>query len=217
MISQNEKLKKLCTPGLKITIELGGLSDKAPSIVIGGDFTKSLIVKGPMVHHADKSLWGEYIYPGNEATVRYIYDGIASGFKTEVIRMISAPDRLLFLKYPKRIESYNLRRHKRVSCFMEAKIEVEKTQSVAVLEDLSTSGCCISYITDKKLPAPEIGDEIKVYCPYFTENESTFIPCKIKRSTTDTRKTILGMTFEKPSPEILIKIQDYVATILYHS
>lgn len=217
MISQKEKLKAACTPGLKITIELGGLSDKAPTIVVGGDFIKSLIVKEPMVHHADKSLWTEYMYPGNEATIRYIYEGIASGYKTEVIKMINSPDRLLFLKYPKIIESYNLRRHKRISCFMEAKLNFGEEKAVAVLEDLSTSGCCISYIQDKKYPDPEIGDEMKVFCPYFTENEATFIPCKVQRCTKDSRKTVLGMTFEKPSPEILIKIQDYVATILYHS
>lgn len=217
MISQKEKLRAACTPGLKITIELGGLNDKAPTIVVGGDFTKNLIVKEPMVHHADRSLWAEYLYPGNEATVRYIYEGIASGYKTEVVRMISAPDRLLFLKYPKRIESYNLRRHKRISCFMEAQLGFGDEKAVAVLEDLSTSGCCISYIQDKKFPAPEIGDELKVFCPYFTENGTTFIPCKVQRCTQDSRKTVLGMTFEKPSPEILVKIQDYVATILYHS
>ncbi|ACS81028.1 PilZ domain-containing protein [Maridesulfovibrio salexigens] len=217
MISQKEKLKAACTPGLKITIELGGLNDKAPTIVVGGDFIKSLIVKEPMVHHADKSLWSEYMYPGNEATIRYIYEGIASGYKTEVIRMISSPDRLLFLKYPKRIESYNLRRHKRVSCFMEAQIELGERKNTAVLEDLSTSGCCVSYITDKNYPDPEIGDKMNIYCPYFAENGTNFIPCKVQRCTKDSRKTILGMTFEKPSPEILIKIQDYVATILYHS
>ncbi len=217
MISQKEKLRAAYTPGLKITIELGGLNDKAPTIVVGGDFTKNLIVKEPMVHHADRSLWAEYLYPGNEATVRYIHEGIASGYKTEVIRMISSPDRLLFLKSPKRIESYNLRRHKRISCFMEAKLGFGGEKAVAVLEDLSTSGCCVSYIQDQKFPAPEIGDKLKLFCPYFTENGTTFIPCKVQRCTQDSRKTILGMTFEKPSPEILIKIQDYVTTILYHS
>ncbi|WP_415719778.1 PilZ domain-containing protein [Maridesulfovibrio sp.] len=217
MITQKEKLKALCTPGLKMTIELGGLNEKAQTVVIGGDFIRSLIVKEPMVHHADKPLWSEYLYPGNEVTIRYIYDGIASGFKTSVIRMISSPDRLLFLKYPKRIESYNLRRHKRVSCFMEAQIANGENKNVAVMEDLSTSGCCISYITDSKMPDPEIGDEINVFCSYFTEDNNSYIPCKIQRCTKDSRKTILGMTFEKPSPEILIKIQDYVATILYHT
>ena len=217
MISQKEKLRSACTPGLKITVELGGLSDKAPTIVVGGDFSKSLIVKEPMVHNQDRSLWAEYMYPGNEATIRYIYDGIVSGYKTEVIRKISSPDRLLFLKYPKRIESYNLRRHKRVSCFMEAEIELNGNKNVAVLEDLSTSGCCISFIKNKKLSGPEIGDEMQVFCPYFTENGSTSIPCKVQRCTEDSRKTVLGLTFEKPSPEILIRIQDYVATILYHS
>ena len=100
---------------------------------------------------------------------------------------------------------------------MEARIENGENKNVAVLEDLSTSGCCLSYITNANIADPEIGDEINVFCSYFTEDNNSFIPCKIQRCTKDSRKTILGMTFEKPSPEILIKIQDYVATILYHT
>ncbi|CCO23877.1 PilZ domain-containing protein [Maridesulfovibrio hydrothermalis] len=217
MISQKDKLKAASTPGMRVAVELAGLNDKAPSIVIGGEPAKYVIVKEPMVHPADKALWSEYLYSGNEATVRYIHDGIASGFKTTIIKLINSPDKLLFLKYPKRIETYNLRRHKRVSCFLEAEVEINGKRIVAVVEDLSSSGCCITYIKDDKIKDPEIGDDFNVYCPYFTENGNNFIPCKVQRSTKDSRKVALGLNFHKPSPEVLIKIQDYVATILHHA
>lgn len=217
MISQRAKLKAACTPGMRVAVELAGLNDKAPSIVIGGEPAKYIIIKEPMVHPTDKALWSEYLYSGNEATVRYIHDGSASGFKTSIVKLINSPEKLLFLKYPKRIETYNLRRHKRISCFMEAEIEMGGQKTIAVIEDLSSSGCCVSYIAEKTESDPEIGDDLKVFCPYFTENNGKFIPCKVQRTTKDSKKITLGVTYDKPSPEILIKIQDYVTTILHHT
>ena len=82
-MNQSTKLKAACTPGLRVAIELGGLNDKAPSIVIGGDPSKYILLKEPMVHPNDKSIWSEYLYSGNEATVRYIFEGVASGFKNQ--------------------------------------------------------------------------------------------------------------------------------------
>ncbi|WP_027721039.1 PilZ domain-containing protein [Maridesulfovibrio zosterae] len=217
MISQKTKLKVACTPGLRVAVELAGLNDKAPSIVIGGDPGKYVIVKDPMVHPTDRALWSEYLYSGNDATVRFIYEGIASGFETSIIKLINSPDKLLFLKYPKRIETYNLRRHKRINCFLEAELELSGKKTIAVIEDLSSSGCCITYIKDEKTETPEIGDSLSAHCPYFAENGEYIIPCKVQRVTKDSRKIALGVTFEKPSPSVLVKIQDYVATILHHT
>ncbi|MBI9113350.1 flagellar brake protein [Maridesulfovibrio ferrireducens] len=217
MMSQSAKLKAACTPGLRVAIELGGLNDKAPSIVLGGYPSKYVLLKEPMVHPNDKAIWSEYLYPGNEATVRYIFEGVASGFKTTIIKLINSPDKILFLKYPKRIETYNLRRHKRINCFLEAEVMIGKQKSLAIVEDLSSSGCGITYLKDESSIFPEIGDDVKIFCPYFIEDNNEFIPCKVQRATKDTRKIALGLTFDKPSPEILIKIQDYVATVLQHS
>lgn len=217
MINQSAKLKAACTPGLRVAIELGGLNEKAPSIVIGGEPSKYILLKEPMVHPRDKAIWSEYLYPGNDATVRYIFDGVASGFKTSIIKLINSPDKILFLKYPKLVETYNLRRHKRINCFLEAEILIGEQKTLAIVEDLSTSGCGITYLKDENSFFPEIGDDVKIICPYFVENNNKFITCKVQRATKDTRKIALGLTFDKPAPEILIKIQDYVATILEHS
>lgn len=100
---------------------------------------------------------------------------------------------------------------------MEAEIEMGGQKTIAVIEDLSSSGCCVSYIAEKTESDPEIGDDLKVFCPYFTENNGKFIPCKVQRTTKDSKKITLGVTYDKPSPEILIKIQDYVTTILHHT
>ena len=217
MITQKTKLKAASTPGLRVAIELSGLNDKAPSIVLGGNPSKYIMFKEPMVHPNDRTLWSEYLYSGNEATVRYIHEGVASGFKTNIIKLINSPDKILFLQYPKRIETYNLRRHKRICCFLEAEIEIGKTRVISVLEDLSTSGCCLNYLNDKELHTPEIGDDLKIYCPYFIREDEVFIPCKVQRVSKDSKKVALGLTFSKPSPEILIKIQDYISTVLQHS
>ncbi len=216
-MSQSAKLKAACTPGLRVAVELGGLNDKAPSIVLGGYPAKYVLLKEPMVHPNDKAIWSEYLYSGNEATVRYIFEGVASGFKTNIIKLINSPDKILFLKYPKRIETYNLRRHKRINCFLEADIVIEKQKYLTIVEDLSSSGCGITYLKDDTSIFPEIGDDVKLYCPYFIEEKDDFIPCKVQRATKDSRKIALGLTFNKPSPDILIKIQDYVATVLQHS
>lgn len=217
MLSQVYKLKAASTPGLKVSIELAGLNDKAPTIVIGGIPGKYILMRDPVVHPNDKNLWSEYLYSGNTATIRYIFEGVASGFKTEIIKLINSPDKILFLKYPKRIETYNLRRHQRISCYLDATFTISDQQVSAMIEDLSTSGCALTYLVEDDSPIPEIGDDVEVQCPYFTENGGTVLPCKVQRITKDSRRATLGLTFDKPSPDILIKIQDYVANVLQHT
>lgn len=217
MLNQIYKLKAASTPGLRVSIELAGLNDKAPSVVIGGIPGKYILMRDPIVHPNEKSLWSEYLYSGNTATIRYIYEGIASGFKTPIIKMINSPDKILFLKYPKRVETYNLRQHQRINCYLDAIISVDSTSANAMIEDLSTSGCALTYMASETTLIPEIGDEVKIQCPYFLEGKSVSIVCKVQRITKDSRRATLGLTFDKPTPEILIKIQDYVANVLQYT
>ncbi|WP_027177628.1 PilZ domain-containing protein [Maridesulfovibrio bastinii] len=214
MLSQTYKLKMASTPGLKVSIELAGLNDKAPTVVLGGLHGKYIMLRYPVVHPNDKSLWTEYLYSGNTATIRYIFDGVASGFKTELVKLINSPDKIIFLRYPKRVETYNLRRHQRVNCYLEATIAVKDQTSTAMIEDLSTSGCALSYLIEEGSLIPEIGDKVKVHCPYFTDSEDELMPCKVQRTTKDSRRATLGLTFHRPSPEVLMKIQDYVSNII---
>lgn len=214
MYSQVYKLKMAGTPGLKVSLELAGLEDKAPTVIIGGLPGKYIMLRHPVVLPNDKSLWNEYLYSGNSATVRYIFDGAASGFKTEIVKQINSPDKIIFLKYPKRIETYNLRRHKRVSCYLDATVNYNSFDIHAMIEDLSTSGCALSYLIKNDTPVPDIGDKINLSCPYFTEEFKTFLKCKVQRTTKDTHKINLGLTFNKPEPELLIKIQDYITNVI---
>lgn len=85
----------------------------------------------------------------NPVVVRYIHDGKIFGFQSEIIGSISEPARLIFMNYPKIVEKLDLRRQKRLSCLLPAKITIVcKTGDTSAFEalsgtivDITTSGC----------------------------------------------------------------------------
>lgn len=93
----------------------------------------------------------------DSATVKYIKDGKAYAFKTELLKKIDEPAPLFFFKYPAGLESYNLRKEVRAKCNPGVAAETHDGARVTgLLADISQSGCKIELPGE----SPEMLDAI---------------------------------------------------------
>ncbi|MCA1786834.1 MAG: flagellar brake protein [Desulfobacteraceae bacterium] len=72
---------------------------------------------------------------------RYILSDDVFEFKTRIIRIIEDPDYLLFLDYPKVVESCNIRSEKRVECFLPVRMTLDKFCLNGIITNINRNGC----------------------------------------------------------------------------
>lgn len=132
------------TPGKVIDLQLGNsrLVRIRPKI-IGIDLGRYILVKFPSkVNHSD---YGDVLISGGSVIVRYVLEGLNGecvAFSTTIQRVLTTPDRLIFLNYPTRIENRQLRTHQREKTYLPAQI------SQNTITDTLTGNCIDGYIVD---------------------------------------------------------------------
>jgi len=154
---------------------------------------------------------------GIDTIIRFVHQGTAYGFITTVERAIYKPAKLLFLKYPKSFEIYQLRNFERVLCLLPASLELSKEDAIAGhVIDISKEGC--QFSTDNisfagKNNTPAIDDErsIALQLPGF-EN-TVFISCKVKNVCQTKTHFKIGLKFISMSDDARARLHDFLGGV----
>lgn len=117
--------------------------------LIGYETGKYLILKCPA--QAGKHDFKDILKEGNGAIVRYIVEdsrGECVAFTTNILALSYRPERLMYLAYPKNIESRQLRETHRLQTHIPAKLSVseqveesDKSLLHGLIIDISPAGC----------------------------------------------------------------------------
>ncbi len=142
-----------CPPGTKMLLEVGGFEDKLQSHCVGHVRGRFVIVQMPVLTETRREAFYQLLYPDAGVIARYLHEGTVIGFSVRIIRWIQVPFPLVFLTYPARLESYDLRRHRRVACCIPVEARLEGHALSGMLLDLSLSGCQFSTRVDAPPPA----------------------------------------------------------------
>jgi hypothetical protein len=73
--------------------------------------------------------------------VKYVNQDDIFSFSSQVLTLLNQPDNLVFLKYPGKVESCNIRSHKRVECFLPIQTKSLGLQNPGVVTNISAKGC----------------------------------------------------------------------------
>ncbi|MEH6393852.1 flagellar brake protein [Pseudoalteromonas sp.] len=137
-------------PGKIIDIQFTNpLTVRFKLTLIGYEAGKYLILKYPP--QAKNSQYSDVLKEGNGAIVRYIVEGERGecvAFSTTILAIAVRPEKLIYLTYPKQIESRQLREVNRLQTHIPAKISINKDQRFdsenllqGIIIDISTTGC----------------------------------------------------------------------------
>lgn len=130
--------------GNRLSIELGSaLNLQFPNeesrhmfSLIGMDIDEILIVKPkafPQVLHL--------IEEGVSVVVRYLSNGKVFGFRSRILGKVVKPLPMVFLSYPDRLETINLRQKERIYCYLPAQLLTAQATLPGMVVDLSEGGC----------------------------------------------------------------------------
>ncbi len=88
--------------------------------------------------------------------IRFMLAGTIFGFETRVVSLAVRPYPLLFFAYPRKVETVNLRKTRRVDTFIEALSDMGEGVFPGAILDLSLGGCLFSMDRAKIIRAPLI-------------------------------------------------------------
>jgi hypothetical protein len=201
--------------GSQLQVEIEGIPSRHQTTFIGMELFEYLIIKIPVFTHKIRSSGIKHkLFPGNQITVRYIYEGSVFGFQTELIEALFMPKRWLVLKYPEVIAQHDLRSEKRINCFLPAITKIKDKETHGIIEDINQNGCryLIKGVKDRKLPPVQVDDLITLRCQFPgepDEQEASGIVKNIKRNS---QEMTLGIQFRKMTDNFYDIVSLYISS-----
>ncbi len=124
----------------KLHIEISEFSSKIKCELIGIKEGKYLITTLPLLFDSS------FVDKCNEAggidiICRYVFKGIAYGFKSNILGIVTTPIQIMVIEYPKEAEICNIRRQQRMTLLLPCRIKFGTTMFYASVLDISNEGC----------------------------------------------------------------------------
>jgi HD-GYP domain-containing protein (c-di-GMP phosphodiesterase class II) len=145
--------------GSLIQLQLSEKSKRLNAKFIGMDPGYYIIITLPKIEDPKEQFFRE-----RKIVLRYITDGTIFGFESNVIALILQPARLLFLTYPQKIQSCNIRKHNRFDCTYDAHVIVSGVNYQGMITNISMGGClCIMNRPGDQGPIEiNVGDRVNL-------------------------------------------------------
>lgn len=150
----------------------------------------------------------------NQVIGQVIVDGIAYGFRSQVVNRITKPAPLLFLAFPDTVERLVLRSDERVTVSLPAHIHGKFGDHDVMIVDMTNSGCRITAKTDLKSPLREIrpGDEV-LMSTMLGQGDKFMAPLITRRVDTQHGMLFVGGQFRDLDGDKARLVSEYVQRI----
>lgn len=206
-----------CPPGTRLILEVAGVPDKVASACVGHARGRFVVAQMPVLPETSRESFYQMLYPDNTVIVRYLHEGTVVGFTARLIKSIQIPFPLIFLTFPKKLESHDLRRHQRVSCCLPGQAVIGGAGVAGMVLDLSHSGCLFSATVPNTPPSVAIDDAVLLRCDVFGRSEESGLAGVVKRVALSGRRLELGLKFRQmpqPTQEAINTYLDQALSVL---
>ena len=129
--------------GTKLHIEISEFSLKVKCELIGIKQDKYLITSLPLLFDSAFVDKCNNVKEGIEIICRYVFKGIAYGFKSDILGIVTVPIQIMVIAYPKNAEVCNIRNRQRMSVLLPCRIKFGTMLFYASILDISDDGCQI--------------------------------------------------------------------------
>jgi c-di-GMP-binding flagellar brake protein YcgR len=199
--------------GTPMQIEFETVKHRLKTELVGMVQHSYLILKMPPIKTSSNT--SKIFLQGTPAIVRFVHQGTAYGLSSKIASAIYKPSKLLFLNYPKKIESYKLRKGERVLCLLPAELQFSSTENKiqGSVVDISKAGCLYSaetkaFYNKQELPAKNDTLVVSLQLPGF-KNTIT-IDSKVKNIDVTKNQIKMGLKFVSMSDDAYERLYDFL-------
>ncbi len=147
--------------------------------------------------------------------VRYLNQGALYSFQSQILDTITRPVPLMFLRFPRVVSRQDLRRHKRVDCFLPSSAELSGRASNGFIVNISRGGCL--FVTSKKngssFGAVPEGAKLGLSFKMIANQNQGAAQAVIRSKGEKQEMMLLGLEFEQIDPVVQAEIDTFVTTV----
>ncbi len=199
--------------GTTLKIQLEGSQSRLKSELFAIEEGKYLIIKLSPFQSLEN--FTKLVYVGTRIIIRYMHKGTVFGFKSRIKHVMIEPAKLIFIEYPEKIETHELRAHKRLDCYLPANVRIEDNTIAGTITDISKGGCQLTVKTvniGKSADLLQIDNEIVVSLQLPGVEEKLTITGKQKNIKEDKVNVNIGVEFNNMNTEVQERLYDFLST-----
>ena len=198
--------------GSELNIQIEGMEERFKALLVGMEAPRYLMVRLQI-----PSTFRNQIDKGTVFIIRYLYFGNVYGFRSKSLGSIQSPFKLTFLSYPDSIESLNIRKAERVSCFIPTAVTLHENELNGLIMDISKGGVRLTIHGKNDLISDvKIDDSVGLSFPLLGLEGTQKFEGIIKSITGDKEKLSFGIEFKDIDDKIKDIIDNYVKDVLGH-
>ncbi|MCB2186780.1 MAG: flagellar brake protein [Deltaproteobacteria bacterium] len=201
------------TPGWPVTLELSEVKTPLRSTFVGQQEKECIILRLPAMEGA-----GFRFSDGAGAKMLFLNEGRVYGFQTNIVgKYVKGHLRYLFLTYPRRVETLNVRKHQRVSCLFPSLAKLPELELKGMVLDIAPGGLRFVHHTagpDQEPPLIPIGEEAVVEVRLPGVEGVQHLVCDVRNLNQDKVRTELGFRFLRQDDAAVRCAQAYVEEVL---
>lgn len=193
--------------GSHLQLEIQEASLLLKSDLIGMEVDKYLIAKVYQMNDNQEELIRK-----NKIIVKYFHKNSVLGFQSNAISIISKPEKIVFLEYPKEIENFDVRAIKRTPCFLPVKLKIDHNIIEGVIIDINGTGCSCE-IKDFKITNEQTLDKVSIHLQNSKLEYGFTLLGNVKSVRHKKDKICIGIMFVEFDGDTQVAIQAIVPTL----
>lgn len=192
--------------GDRVVVEPQGVGERFMSMFVGWETGRYLMVKLP-----SNLALKDHLHADKPVILRYLHcSGEVHGCETTIETVVTAPRRLLFLRFPDAVEAVSLRKDAWVNCSVPATLVWGESPVSGYLLDVSRGGCKVAYFGVPGHPLPGVGTEVA--CSFRLPGGEALLEVDgvVRSSGEDGGRVVCGLEFRDAPASMTAAIGAYV-------
>jgi len=214
--SQEHPSRLPITLDYELLVEIADLKSRVKSLLVGMMHNQYIIAK-----IFPNDLVGVFNSEGikkSQISVMYRYLGAVYSFDTTVQHVVTFPDRLLFLKYPRRVKKYSAPDKIRHQCNLPSQTMLGNNIIDMSIIDISQNGyqCTINTTGENGgglYDHIDVDKRIDIFVQFQDIGERYDLVGTIRNIRKDVNHIQFGVMFGEMPPVVKKKVEDYIALI----
>ncbi|MBI2413100.1 MAG: PilZ domain-containing protein [Deltaproteobacteria bacterium] len=199
--------------GADVLLEILKFNLRIKSMFVGMEFGQYLIVR-----LSPNDLLGTFrseTIRESPVILRFLYKGVVYGFDTEIQNIVSAPAKIVFLKYPKTIVESKTVTTERRACNIPGMTMFGNEFVDLFVTDISPEGCraVIKSVREALFSLIQVNKIIEIRMQLPRTHESFALRGKIRNLSKDSDSITIGVQFEEMTGEAKAKLGQFTAAL----
>lgn len=204
-------LHLVITAGHMVNIQRVGETGRVCAEVLGAVPETYIALRGAYSSSDRRALRFLSLRAEDPLILRFVHEGVVYGFRTAVSRLVTDPEHLVFVHYPRCVEHVSVRREPRLTCRMPCLVTAKgDAAQPGLLLDVSPAGCRVVIQLDPNEDIPPEGFLMAITLALPDRAEPFHVDGEVRRLAGAEEGRALGIAFNHEQRSLYDALERYL-------